>query len=113
MLSNRFSGALVGHLEEDVTPAVLEEVEGFLSVEGEHGEPVTGGHTVSKALNAVTWSSVRLFRYCGGKLGDSHDNVLATLEDTSVWGVSLRDQFHKSSSSYWMGSLYSTGRHGV
>lgn len=40
VLANRLSGAVVIHLLEDVGPTILEEVEGRLSIEGKHGEPI-------------------------------------------------------------------------
>ena len=40
VLANGLPGAVVIHLLEDVGPTILEEVEGRLSIEGEHGEPI-------------------------------------------------------------------------
>ena len=40
VLANRLSSAVVIHLLEDVGPTILEEVEGRLSIEGKHGEPI-------------------------------------------------------------------------
>ena len=40
VLANRLSSTVVIHLLEDVGPAILEEVEGRLTIEGKHGEPI-------------------------------------------------------------------------
>jgi len=60
MLTDGLSSALVVHFSKDVGPSVTEEVEGRLSVEGEHSEPVSGRHTVSEELHSVAWGSLRV-----------------------------------------------------
>jgi len=113
VLANGLSGARVLHLTKDVRPSVLEEVEGGLSIEGEHSEPVSGSHTVSKELHAVAWGSVSHLWHSSGELGDSHDGVLAALEDTRVGGVVGRNELHKRSGTDGMGSLFPARWHGV
>lgn len=41
MFTDRFSSTVVIHLSENVSPSVSEEVEGRLSIESKHGEPVS------------------------------------------------------------------------
>ena len=113
MLADRLSSAGVLHLTKDVRPSVLEEVEGSLSVEGEHDEPVSGGHAISKELHAVTWSGVSHVGDGSCEFGDSHDGVLAALEDTGVWGVVGRDVLHQCGGANGMGSLDPAFGHGV
>ena len=40
VLSNGLSGAFVFHLDKNVGPSVLEEVEGLLTIKCEHSKPV-------------------------------------------------------------------------
>ena len=94
MLSNGLSGAVVVHLLEDVGPSVFEEVERWLSIEGEHGEPIGGGHAVSKELHTVTGSCLGIFWSRLGKLRNPHNGVLAASEDAGVRGVMRGDELH-------------------
>jgi len=91
MLADGLSSAFVVHFEKDVRPTVFEEVERSLSIESEHGEPVTGGHTVSQALHAVAWGSLGILGSGLRELRDSHDHMLAALEGTSVGAIGLGD----------------------
>jgi len=50
LLADSGTSALVVELSEDGHPTVLEEVEGVLSVEGEHSKNVGGVHTITGEL---------------------------------------------------------------
>jgi len=68
MLTDSLSGTGVVHFSEDVGPSVAEEVERGLTVEGEHSEPVSGGHTVSEELHSVAWGGLGVLRSSEGEL---------------------------------------------
>ena len=40
MFSDGLSGTIIVHLLQDIAPSILEEIEGRLSVKGEHSEPI-------------------------------------------------------------------------
>lgn len=113
VLSNRLSRAVVVHFLEDVRPSISEEVEGWLSIECKHGEPVCGGHAVSEELDTVAWGSFGSLRGGQGELRNSLNDVLAATEDASVWGVMSGDELKQSRDTTRMGSLNSSDGHSI
>ena len=113
VLANGVNSTFVAHLSKDVRPTVLEEVERGLSVEGEHGKPVSGSHAVSEELDSMTRCGVQDVRLSLSEFTDSHDTVLGALEHTSVGSVRLGNEFNQSGCADGMGTLYATSRHSV
>ena len=113
VLADGLSGALVVHLLKDVGPPVAEEVEGRLAVEGKHGEPVGRGHAVSEELHAVARSGLWDLGGCQSELRDSHDGVLASLEDSGVGSVVSGNELHESGGASGVRSLDAAGGHRV
>jgi len=113
VLANALACAVVVHLYQDVGPTVLEEVEGGLSVKGEHCEPVAGGHTISEALDTVSGGGLGILWGGLGELRDSHDSMLEALEAAGVWGVRMRDELHLRDGASRVSSLYPFEGHGV
>jgi len=113
VLTNRFTGTGVLHLSEDVRPTVFKEVIRGLTVEGEHGKPICGGHAVSEELHAVTWSSVGHNGLSLSEFGNSHNSVLATSKNACVGRIVRGNELHQSSRSNRVRPLYSSGGHSV
>ena len=113
VLSNGLTGAVVVHFFEDVRPAVPEEVEGRLTVEGKHGKPISGGHAIAEELNTVAWGGLGGLGSRLRELRDSHDAMLAASEDTSVGSVVSRDELNQCAGASWMGFLDSALGHRV
>ena len=109
VLADGLSGALVVHLLEDVGPPVAEEVEGRLAVEGKHGEPVGRGHAVSEEFHAVAGSGLGDLGGRQSELRDSHDGVLAALEDSGVGGVVGGNELHEGGGASGVSPLNATG----
>ena len=114
MLAVRKTRTLVLEFAQDVCPAILEEVEGGLAIEGEHREPVAGCHAVAQALHSVAWSRLN---YLGRRLmdvGDPHEAVSAArAEDARVRMVVLHNNFDLGDYSNLMRLLESVDGHGV
>ena len=113
VLANGLTGAVIIHLSENVGPTVLEEVEGWLSIEGKHGEPVTGGHAVTETLDSVAWGGLGGLGSRLGELRDSHDAVLEASEAASVGAVRGGDELDLGCHASRVSPLDSTLRHGV
>jgi len=113
VLANALASALVVHLYQDVGPTVLVEVEGGLSVKGEHCEPVTGVHSIAEAFDGVAWDGLRDLGVSNGELGGSHDSMLEALETTGVWAVGMSNELYLGDSAHGVSSLYSPKGHGV
>jgi len=62
VLADCLAGALVVGLTKDGRPPVLEEVEGRLSVKGEHGEPVCRVHTVAEEFDSMAGNGLAYVR---------------------------------------------------
>ena len=113
VLADGLSSALVVHLLEDVGPPVAEEVEGRLAVEGKHGEPIGRGHAVSEEFHAVARCGLRDLGGCQSELRDSHDSVLASLEDSGVGSIVSGNELHEGGGASGVRSLDTAGRHRV
>ena len=113
MLSNGLTGALILHFSEDVRPTVFKEVEGGLTVERKHGKPISGGHAVSEEFHAVARSGLGDLGGCQSELRDSHDSVLASLEDSSVRSIVSGNELHEGGGASGVRSLDTAGRHRV
>jgi hypothetical protein len=113
VLANAVSCAVVVHLSQDIGPTVPEEVEGGLSVKGEHCEPVTRVHTITEAFDSVTRGGLGILWGGLGELRDSHDSVFEALEAAGVWGVGSRDELHRRDNASWVSSLYPVEGYGV
>ena len=61
----------------------------------------------------MAWGSLGDLRGSLSELGDSHNSVLAALEDTSVGGVMSGDELNQSGGSSGMGLLDTAKRHGI
>jgi len=113
VLANGFPGALVIGLSQDGRPSILEEVEGFLTVEGEHLNDVGRIHSISEELDSVTWCSLGIFWGRLECLCDSQKSVLGTTENTSVGSIRVRDQLDLGVSTHGMGPLHTSWWHHV
>lgn len=113
MLANCLSGAIVVHFLQNIGPPVLEEVEGRLSVEGKHCEPIGRGHAVSEEFDRVARCSLWSFWRRQRELRDPVNGVFAPAEDTSVGSIVCRDELQKSDHTAWMRLFDSALRHGV
>ena len=113
MLGCSLSDAVIVWLCEDVRPAILEEVERRLSIEGKHAEPVGRLHAVTKELNSVTWNSMWYLRGRLRELRNSHNGVLRTAENASVRGVRRSDELHERDCASRVNFLDSSYGHGV
>ena len=111
VLSDGLTGAVVVHFFEDVRPAVPEEVEGRLTVEGKHGKPISRGHAIAEELHTVAWGSLGGLRSRLRELRDSHDGMLAASEDTSVGSVVSGDELNQCADASWVGFLDSAHWH--
>lgn len=63
VLSNGLTGALIVGLTKNGRPPVLEEVIRLLTVEREHGNPISGRHAISVEFHTVAWNGFGLVRY--------------------------------------------------
>ena len=113
VLADGGAGALVIILPQDGRPPVLEEVEGCLAVESEHGKEVARVHAVSVELDSVArggltdlWSRLESLR-------DTHYTVLGTSEHASVGSVRVWNQLNLRVGAHGMGPLYTPKRHRV
>ena len=91
MLTNCLSGTVVVHLPQNIGPSVLEKVEGWLSVESKHCEPIGGGHAVSEEFDSVARCSLWSFRRRQRELRDSVNGVFASSENAGVGSVVCGD----------------------
>ena len=113
MLANCLSGAIVVHFLQNIGPPVLEKVEGRLSVEGKHCEPVGRGHTVSQKFHRVARCSLWIFRRRQRELRNPVNGVFAPTEDTSVGSMGGRDKLKQSDHAARMRLFDSADWHGV
>ena len=113
VLSDSLATALIHWLTRASRPSVLEEVEGFLAVEIEHGEPVSASHTITKELDTVARSSVADGGVRLGGVGNAHNNMLSTSEHTSVRGIGSGNEFHFGDKANRVSNLLPTDRHSV
>ena len=113
MLANCLSGAIVVHFLQNVRPPVLEKVEGWLTVECKHCEPIRRGHAVSEEFDRVARCSLWSFWRRQRELRDPVNGVFAPPEDTSVRSIVCRDELQQSDHTARMRPFDSTHRHGV
>ena len=113
VLHDGLPGAFVVGLSQNCRPSVLEEVKGFVAVEGEHGNPIGRAHAVSEPLDAVPWHSLgNLWRRRNG-VRDAHETMLAASEDTGVGRVGVRDVLYLGHSAHGMSHFDPLFRHAV
>ena len=113
MLANCLSGAIVVHFLQNIGPPVLEKVEGRLSVECKHCEPIGRGHAVSEEFDRVARCSLWSFWRRQRELRDPVNGVFASAEDTSVGSIVCRDELQQSDHTARMRPFDSAHRHGV
>ena len=113
MLSDGVTGADVIWLAQNGRPTVLEEVPGGLPIEVEHREDVGRVHAVTQPLDTEAGVSLLDGRSGLGRVRDSHDAMLDTLEHASVGLVGVRDDLDFSVDADRMRLLDSVNRHGV
>ena len=113
MLANCLSGAVVVHFLQNIGPPVLEKVEGRLSVECKHCEPIGRGHAVSEEFDRVARCSLWSFWRRQRELRDPVNGVFASAEDTSVGSIVCRDELQQSDHTARMRPFDSAHRHGV
>jgi len=105
---NGHSSASVLWLSEVSSPRVSKEVERWLSSEGEHSKTIGGSVSVSKEFDSESWGSSNNIWDSSVDFRNSHDTVLSSLEDSSVWMVSNRLVVNSSDSSSGMNNLESS-----
>ena len=79
--------ALVSWLVQQGRKSVLEVVERGLSIKGESSQNISGGHTITEALNFQTWSSLWILRGSLDELSNSQGSIFPALEAPSVGSV--------------------------
>lgn len=113
VLHDSIPGALVVGLSQNGRPSVLEEVKGFVAVEGEHGEPIGRAHAISEPLDAVSWHSLGDLWSRRNGVRDAHETVLGASEDTGVGRVGVRDVLYLGHSAHGMRHFDPLFRHAV
>ena len=113
VLHDGLPGTPVVGLSQNGRPSVLEEVKGFVAVEGEHGDPIGRAHAVSEPLDAVSWHSLGNLWCRRYGVRDAHETVLASSEDTGVGRVGVRDVLYLGHSAHGMCHFDSLFGHAV
>jgi len=113
VLSDSVTSTLVEGLTWAGRPSVLEEVERVLTVEVEHSKPVCACHAVTQKLDTVTRCSLADEGVRHGSIRNAHDDVLGTLERSSVRRVGVSNELHLGHETDGVRNLLSAFGHGV